>query len=160
MLSRGTTTLRPAHISEAPVIARMSRLLVEHGLRWRWTSRRVRQSIRDKETMVLVATTEGALIGFAIMKFGDEESHLHLLAVEPRYRREGVATEMLDWLETTCRTAGLQQIRLEVRAGNEPARQFYSRQGYEHLGDIIGYYDGVESAAVLGKRLALSGTGP
>ena len=30
--------LRAAHIGDASAIAAMSRLLVEHGLKWRWTT--------------------------------------------------------------------------------------------------------------------------
>lgn len=153
MLERGTTTLRPAHRSESARIARMSRSLVEHGLRWRWTPRRVRQAIRDKETLVVVATVGGDLVGFAIMKFGDDNAHLHLLAVDPRHRRRGIATALLEWLEAACRTAGMQGIRVEVRLRNRPARQFYAQLGYDRLGQINGYYDRIESAAVLVKPL-------
>lgn len=160
MLERGTTTLRPAHRSEAALIARMSRSLVEHGLRWRWTPRRVRQAIGDKETLVVVATVAGELVGFAIMKFGDDNAHLHLLAVDPRHRRRGIATALLEWLETDCRTAGMQGIRVEVRIQNKPAREFYAQLGYGTLGQIRGYYDQIESAAVLVKPLVRSDNPP
>jgi len=159
MLTRGTTTLRLAHHTEAPAIAAMSRSLVEHGLRWRWTPRRVRESVREIETIVLVATIDGELVGFAIMKFGDDDAHLHLLAVDPRHRRRGIATELLNWLEAACRTAGMQSIRVEVRTTNRPARALYAGLGYDDLGQIDGYYDRIESAAVLSKRLAASGPG-
>ena len=98
--------LRAAHISEASAIASMSRLLVEHGLNWRWTPSRVRQSIRDKETMVLVASVDGRLSGFAVMKFRDEESHLFLLAVTPKLQRSGIGRALLAWLEKSCRGQG------------------------------------------------------
>ena len=159
MLARGTTTLRLAHRTEAPTLANMSRSLVEHGLRWRWTARRVREAISDKETIALVATIEGEIVGFAIMRFGDEAAHLHLLAVDPRYRRQGVATKLMDWLEAACRTAGMHHVRLEVRLENLPARQFYARLGYNERGQIKGYYDERESAAVLFKPLVGLRTG-
>lgn len=145
--------MRPAHACEAAEIAGMSRLMIEHGLRWRWTAGRVRQAIRDPETMVLIASRDGDIAGFAIMKFGDEEAHLHLLAVRPADRRRGIATALLAWLEKSARTAALGRIRLEVRAGNAPARSFYRRLGYRYLGQLPGYYDRVEAAAVFAKSL-------
>jgi len=154
MLTRRTATLRLAHSSEAPTIARMSRLHVEHGLRWRWTPKRVRQSIADAESVVLVASLTGGIVGFAIMRFGDDDAHLHLLAVEPLQRRTGTGTALLRWLEESCRTAGIRRIRLEVRRGNLPARRFYERLGYSIVGRIPDYYDRREAAIVFMKRLA------
>ena len=146
--------LRAAHPSEASAIASMSRLQVEYGLNWRWTPTRVRRQIADKDTMVLVATRDGELAGFAIMKFGDLKAHLYLLAVEPRYRRGGIGAAMLAWLEKSCTTAGIQIVRLEVRADNQPALAFYKKLGYRNLGQLAGYYERRESAVVLGKTLA------
>ena len=153
MLSKETATLRPAHVSEATTIAAMSRLQIEHGLRWRWTPSRVKRSIIDRETIVLVATIDGEIVGFAIMKFDDLKAHLHLLAVDPRHRRKRIGRSMLAWLEKSCDTAGIQQIRLELRAGNEPARAFYESLGYSGVGRIPGYYDRTETALVFVKAL-------
>jgi len=146
--------LRAAHVSEARAIASMSRLLVEHGLNWRWTPARVKKSIKDKETMVLVASIDGSMSGFAIMKFRDEESHLFLLAVATRRQRTGIGRTLLAWLEKSCRTAGIRQIRVEVRANNRDARKFYERSGFRFIGQVAGYYDKREPAVVMVKTLA------
>lgn len=145
--------LRAAHVSEAGAISSMSRLLVEHGLNWRWTAARVRRSIKDRETMVLVASVDGILSGFAIMKFRDEASHLFLLAVEPRLQRTGIGTALLAWLEKSCRTAGMRHIRVELRANNDKARTFYERAGFRFVGQVAGYYDNREAAVVMVKTL-------
>lgn len=153
MLSKDTATIRQAHISEATAIAGMSRLHVEHGLRWRWTPNKVKRSISDPETVVLVATIDGAIIGFAIMKFGDVKAHLHLLAVDPRQRLRGIGRALIEWLEKSCDTAGMHEIRLELRASNTEAREFYRSLGYCGKGVIPEYYDRQEAALVFGKRL-------
>lgn len=145
--------LRAAHVSDAGTIASMSRLLVEHGLAWRWTPARVRRSIKDKDTMVLVASIDGALSGFAIMKFRDEESHLFLLAVASGLQRTGIGAALLAWLEKSCRTAGIQNIRVELRAANKRARKFYEQAGFSCIGQVAGYYDNREAAVVMVKSL-------
>jgi ribosomal-protein-alanine N-acetyltransferase len=145
--------LRAAHRSEAPEIATMSRLQVEYGLNWRWTPARVRRAIADKETMVLVASVDGVLEGFAVMKFRDEDAHLLLLAVQPRTRRSGIGGAMLEWLEKSCRTAGIRHVRLEVRVSNGPARSFYEKMGYRLISQVAGYYEKREAAAVMAKSL-------
>lgn len=151
--SKDAVTLRPAHLAESAAIARLSRYEVEYGLRWRWTPRRVRDAIRDVDTAVLVASVDGELAGFAIMRFGDEEAHLFLLAVERFYRRTGIATRLLDWLEASCQTAGIAQLRLEVRRENLGARRFYETRGFRLIARRPRYYDGRESALVYERKL-------
>ena len=80
------------------------------------------------------------------MRYGEDVAHLNLLAVDPAHRRRGVARSMLRWLEETALTAGTFMIGLELRAGNQAARAFYRALGYREIGEIPGYYQGVESA--------------
>lgn len=131
----------------------MSRLHIEYGLNWRWTPAKVRRHIKDKDTMVLIASWHGVIAGFAIMRFGDKQAHLFLLAVQPEYRRTGIGRSMMEWLEKSCRTAGIQAVRLEVRSSNRSAIQFYRNLGYRFLGKVAGYYDRRESAAIMAKLL-------
>jgi len=131
----------------------MSRLLIEYGLNWRWTPAKVKRHIKDKDTMVLIASKEGTIAGFAIMRFGDNQAHLFLLAVQPEYRRTGIGQSMMQWLEKSCSTAGIQAVRLEVRASNRVAMRFYRSLGYRFLGRVAGYYDRREAAAILAKSL-------
>lgn len=154
MTAESSVRLRAAHTSEAAAIAALSRLHIEHGLSWRWTPARVRRQLLDPDTMTLVASADGRLAGFAIMHFGEVRARLVLLAVDPRYRRNGIASSLLDWLEKSCVTAGIQEIRLEVRAGNKGAQQFYVSRGFRLAGRIAGYYDGRESALLMAKSLA------
>jgi len=157
MTIKHSLVLRAAHSSEAGTIASISRLQVEHGLNWRWTPARVRQQILDKETMVLVASVGGVIEGFAIMKFQDDDAHLFLLAVQPKARRGGIGRALVEWLEKSCRTAGIQRIRLEVRASNLAARQFYERLGFRFVSQVAGYYDSREAAVVMVKTLTGGG---
>ena len=131
----------------------MSRLHIEYGLNWRWTPAKVKRHIRDKETMVLIASMEGTIAGFAIMKFGEHQAHLFLFAVQPEYRRTGIGRSMMQWLEKSCRTAGIQAVRLEVRASNRAAIRFDRSLGYRFVGRVAGYYDRREAAAILAKSL-------
>lgn len=151
--------MRAAHPSEARAIASISRQHIEYGLNWRWTPARVKRHIRDPECMVLVASREGVIAGFAIMRFNDLTAHLLLLAVQPEARRGGIGSAMMRWLEKSCETAGIQHIRLEVRADNRAAKSFYIHLGYRQLGRVAAYYDRRESAVVMGRSLGQKVTG-
>ncbi|MGD2141323.1 MAG: GNAT family N-acetyltransferase [Burkholderiales bacterium] len=109
----------------------MSRDYIEYGLPWGWRYKRVARAINDAETNVAVIGTPGALIAFGIMSYPEDEAHLQLLAVRAANQKRGVGSALLAWLETVARTAGAQRIRVEARADNLAARNFYSTHGYD-----------------------------
>jgi ribosomal-protein-alanine N-acetyltransferase len=132
----------------------MSHALIEYGLQWKWTAQRVEVSICAANVNVLVARLETRIIGFAIMRYGDDDAHLDLLAVAPPYRRLGVGQELLQWLEKCATVAGIFRITLEVRESNSGAQQFYDRMGYQRLNVVPGYYQGTEAAVRMRRNLA------
>lgn len=139
-------SLQPARIAEARRLATMSQELVEAGLRPAWSAPRITWHIRHPESIVLSARHDGATVGFAIMRYGDDVAHLNLLAVDPAHRRRGVARQIMTWLEDTALTAGAFIIGLELRATNQAALAFYAALGYRESGRVSGYYQGVEHA--------------
>ena len=147
-------SLRLARPAEATIIANLSRDLIEYGLRWRWTPLRVAASIRAPEVNVLVACVHEKIAGFAIMRYGNDDAHLDLLAVAPTYRRLGVGRQLLEWLEKCAIVAGTFNVSLEVRAGNQGAQLFYQRLGYRTLVHLPGYYQGIEAALRMGRDLS------
>jgi ribosomal protein S18 acetylase RimI-like enzyme len=139
---------------DAVAIALMSRRLVEGGLpTWAWTTRRVARHVHDPESVVLAARRGDEVAGFAIMGFGEEAAHLNLLAVEPRFRRAGLGSRMVRWLEESARVAGTFEVSLEVRAGNAVARRFYRALGYTEADLLPGYYDRIEDAIRMTRDL-------
>lgn len=146
--------VRFARRNDAPEIARMSRDLIEHGLGWSWTPRRVLRSIADRASNVVVAPGPlGGIAGFGIMKYHDDEAHLLLLAVDPSWRRRGVGAALVEWLEASAQVAGIGLVRLEARAGNLSARAFYAHLGYREMQQVPGYYSGVESSVRMARDL-------
>ena len=121
--------LEPARPADAPQLAAMSQQFVEAGLKPAWGAVRIGWHMRDADSVVLTARGIRNVAGFAIMRYADESAHLNLLAVAPRYRRQGIARALLRWLEGTALTAGTFQIGLELRAGNTEARAFYASLG-------------------------------
>jgi ribosomal-protein-alanine N-acetyltransferase len=114
---------------------------------------RVAASIRAPDVNVLVACIHENIAGFGIMRYGDEDAHLDLLAVAPPYRRAGVGRQLLEWLEKCAVVAGIFSVALEVRAGNKGAKLFYERLGYRTLVHLPGYYQGIEAALRMGRDL-------
>jgi ribosomal-protein-alanine N-acetyltransferase len=147
-------SLRLARPGDATAIAELSRELIEYGLRWRWTPMRVATSIQAANVNVLVARMHDHMAGFAIMRYGDDDAHLDLLAVAPPYRRAGVGRQLVAWLEECAVVAGIFSVTLEVRTVNEGAQLFYQRLGYRPVVYLPGYYQGIEAALRMGRDLS------
>jgi len=118
-----------------------------------WTETRVLAAIRNPDTAAIVARDRRRLGGFAIMHFGDAHAHLQLLAVSPAYRGQGLGRELVTWLEACARTAGIFDVRLELRASNDRAMGFYRALGYSECGMIQAYYAGREDACRMQRDL-------
>jgi ribosomal protein S18 acetylase RimI-like enzyme len=152
--------LELARVSDAPLIAAMSRRLVESGLTPSWPAERVARHICNAESVVLTAKRSGALLGFAIMQFGDTTAHLNLLAVNPGQQRRGLGRALLAWLEQSAVVAGTFLIELELRATNLGARAFYEQLGYRETGRVAGYYQRLEDAIRMARDLRVSEAAP
>ena len=150
--------LELARHTDSALLAAMARELVENGLAPAWGAARIGWHVRHPDSVVLTARNGFALAGFAIMRFADDTAHLNLLAVVPAHRRRGVARRLLQWLEQTSLTAGTFLIGLELRAGNEGARSFYRALGYREVGEIRGYYQGVEDAVRMARDVRAGAT--
>lgn len=146
-------TLSLARLGDAPHIANMSRTLIEAGLPWSWTPRRVAAHMRRRENLTVVAKNGGELAGFVLAQFADDRVHLALLGVAETYQRSGVGRQLLTWVEESAVVAGLFLMRLEVRSSNQSARRFYARLGYKEHGRVAGYYSGLEDAITLSRDL-------
>ena len=137
----------------------MSRDEIEAGLGWRWRTESVKAMIRDPSAVVLCAriaesaNDTGVIAGFAIMEFRFETAHLNLLAVDPSFRRRGIAADLLAWLETTALVGGVGSITLEVRANNSGARTFYRQLGYRECEYLRHYYQGPDGAKESAYRM-------
>jgi ribosomal-protein-alanine N-acetyltransferase len=147
--------IRLATTKDATEIASMSRDFIESGLGWSWNRPRVVSSIRDPDSTVAVSTVDELVSGFAIMVFREHTAHLNLLAVKPKYRREGVGKDLVRWLEESAKTAGTFELSLEVRETNLAALAFYQRLGYQQSGKIKGYYQRAESAIRMTRNISV-----
>ena len=96
----------------------------------------------------------GELAGYAILSVLFEDAELADIAVSPKFRRRGLADEMLARLEGEALAAGAERVLLEVRVSNAPAMRLYLKRGYVGCGVRPRYYADGEDALIMQKRLA------
>lgn len=82
-----------------------------------------------------------------------DELHINSLAVDPAWRRRGIARQLLHYVIAESTAGGASSATLEVRASNEPARRLYEGLGFHVEGVRRDYYrDPREDALILWKR--------
>lgn len=59
---------------------------------------------------------------------------LSALAVDPSFRRRGIAGRLLAWFYARARTGGFDRVTLHVWADNPPARRLYAGEGFVEVG--------------------------
>ncbi|HEV8605453.1 MAG TPA: GNAT family N-acetyltransferase [Tepidisphaeraceae bacterium] len=94
----------------------------------------------DRRSVFLVAETSepAKIVGFTIGTVEreipiyrlKEFGFLHDLWVEPEYRHEGVARQMVMLAVEKFKEMGVAQIRLDTAAENEPARRLFAACGF------------------------------
>jgi ribosomal-protein-alanine N-acetyltransferase len=96
-----------------------------------------------------------SLVGYLCFWLVASETHILNLAVDPRRRRQGIGTRLLEYGIDYCRGKGVQEITLEVRRSNYKAISLYRHFQFQPWGVRGGYYsENGEDAIVMGLRLA------
>jgi ribosomal-protein-alanine N-acetyltransferase len=96
----------------------------------------------------------GKLLGYLIFYDVVDECHILNVAVDPKERKKGIATALLNRLEEEMALRKVATIFLEVRSQNEKAQTLYRRFGYQMIGKRKEYYQNDhDDALVLMKRL-------
>jgi ribosomal-protein-alanine N-acetyltransferase len=94
----------------------------------------------------------GVLLGYLIISRYVDAWHVMNVAVEPRHRRRGIATALLDRLFELTADDGRRGYTLEVRVSNTQAIALYERLGFQSRGIRRGYYtDNREDALIMWK---------
>jgi len=109
-----------------------------------FSKRQIAYLLTDYNTIALVAKTESGVAGFIIVQVEVEENtefgHIITINVPPNHRRYGVATKLLQEIESLLKQKGIEECRLEVREDNNPAIKLYHALGYRTVGKLESYY--------------------
>ena len=96
----------------------------------------LRQSLMHPNYALLVADTDGKIIGFidhwVINDFvhGGKLGYIQNLYVSPEYRRKGVGSSLLKEIIKRAKANGVSEIHVSTEFDNKGATEFYGKQGF------------------------------
>jgi ribosomal-protein-alanine N-acetyltransferase len=104
--------------------------------------------------LCLAALRDGQLCGYTVCSRYDLDWHIMNIAVDPRHRRQGIASALLAELYRRADDAHA-RFTLEVRRSNDEAIGLYMRDGFRIAGMRRRYYqDNGEDALIMWRTPA------
>ncbi len=101
----------------------------------------------------LVAADGQKLAGYIGSQSCAPEADVMNVAVDPAYRRQGIAQRLIEALLAGLQERGITSLSLEVRASNEAAIALYNKLGFRQVGRRPNYYrNPKEDACILRKE--------
>ena len=146
--------LTPMTIEHIPQIAALERACFSRP----WSEESLQGELWNDSAVVIVAEGEdGSVLGYAGLQTVLDEGYINNVAVDEKYRRQGVADELIAAF-VRFGQAKLAFLTLEVRASNAPAIGLYAKHGFVEVGRRKNYYDDPKEDALLMTLFFADGT--
>ena len=114
-----------------------------------WNIDILKDELKSENSKFICATLENTVVGFAGIKIILDEADIMNIAVMKNYRRQGVATLLLNHILHICQEKNIKTIHLEVNEENFSAISLYQKFGFKECGRRKKYYDNQYDAILM-----------
>lgn len=118
-----------------------------------WSERSFENFLKNNNIIILKAVFENEIIGFLNGSFVLDEGELLNIAIDESFRRQGIAKNLLENLESYFTEKKVKKIFLEVREKNISAVNFYIKNGFLKNGLRKNYYKNPNDNGILMMKL-------
>jgi [ribosomal protein S18]-alanine N-acetyltransferase len=106
-----------------------------------WTVGMLREELNaPARTYLVFDDGEGSIVAYGGFWFDGDDAELMTIGVSPKFRRQGLAKQLLTSLLERSNSQGARRMILEVRVDNDPALQLYQSFHFKRLGIRKRYY--------------------
>ena len=121
-----------------------------------WSVNSISYELTNPLSLWFVALDGDRVAGYIGSQAVVDEADIMNVAVDPSYRRQGIAQGLIDALIAALKEKGVVCLFLEVRVSNEPAIELYGKNGFLQVGLRKNYYHNPkEDALILRKEWKL-----
>ena len=103
---------------------------------WLDTPEAVTSRLERERDLFLIAEIEGEIVASVMGSYDGRFAFAARLVVVPDYRRKGIATRLMQELETRLRGKGASQVSLLIEDNNDPAISLYNKRKYKLQEDV------------------------
>ena len=119
-----------------------------------WSEATFRGLLRRSDADLIVAETDGQVVGYAAFWSVLDQGELGNVSVTAKWRRQGIANRLIRVILNRAFDRSVREVYLEVRVSNLGAQDLYRAHGFEEVGRRRNYYlEPVEDALVMKRQL-------
>lgn len=105
-----------------------------------WSSAAFESEIDNRQAFFYVAYADDIIAGYMGFHAVLDEGYVANIAVLPEYRRQGIASRLLENALNVGKSISLSFLSLEVRVSNSAAIALYERFGFKIVGERKSFY--------------------
>ena len=145
--------IRDAEPSDIPALVDLEKRCFETDL---LSPRSFRHFLTRGNADVFLDEEGGKLRGYCLVLYHRNTSlaRLYSMAVDPKCRKQGVASALLGFAEKRALSEGATRMRLEVNQKNRAAQKLYRQHDYDKFAVYLDYYEDHANALRMEKDLA------
>lgn len=135
--------IEPATTSDIPTLGKLLQQLFDIEADFHFdaakTERALQQLIDDDRSCVLVARDKNKAIGMCSAQLvistaeGAYSAWIEDVVIDRQYRNKGIGKQLLNTIEIWAREQGATRLQLLADMQNQPALDFYRRNGWQQL---------------------------
>ncbi len=114
----------------------------------KWSEEQFRAEICDISKFYVVCKINDRVVGFGGYAQVLDEGNILNIGVAKDYRKQGIATEILNIMIQNGVKNGITAFTLEVRESNQAARLLYEKTGFKFVGIRKNFYSDKENACI------------
>ena len=120
-----------------------------------WSKSQWERELTDPKRICLgiIELETKKLLGLCSAWLVIDELHITFIAVHPMHQRKGLGRILLSDLIKRSKSLHTNQILLEVKNNNEPAKAFYKFMGFKTVGIRSNFYKDGSDALILNKEI-------
>ena len=114
-----------------------------------WSKNQIIEEILNENSIFLVATNDNKVVGYISGKKVLDEFYISNIGVMLLYRKQNIATNLLEFLLEILRSELFSFVTLEVRKSNYSAIKLYEKFSFQKVGERKNFYSSpVEDAFI------------
>ncbi len=114
-----------------------------------WDASILISEFENPDSLCFVAKYEKQIVGFASLWKSVDDVHITNIVTKKLFRKQGIGSQLLEFLIDTARKLQFISITLEVNENNTEAIKLYRNHCFQELGFRKNYYQHIESAIIM-----------